>query len=187
MTSLLLGLIVFIGLHQLPGLPTLRGFLVQKLGEGGYKGAFSLTALAGLGLIVYGKSVARFVHVYTPLEDLRIATTLLVLAAFVLFPASIVPCNLRRLVRHPQLIAVALWALGHLLVNGDLASVLLFGGFLGFAVNGIVSANRRAKVPGLDSKPLVADFAAVIIGLVAWAALSWFHDQLFGVPALIIN
>jgi len=72
-------------------------------------------------------------------------------------------------------------------VNGDLASVLLFGGFLGFAVNGIVSANRRAKVPGLDRKPLMADIAAVVIGLVAWAALSWFHDQLFGVSVLAIN
>ncbi len=184
MTVLVLGLVLFIGIHMLPSMQTTRGNLLNRFGENGYKGLFSLVALLGLGLIIYGKSIAPFVHVYVLPYGVRHPAMLLILFAFILFVASMIPCNIRRWVKHPQLLAVLLWGGAHLLVNGDVASILLFGGMSLFAVIGLISAIVRGKGPSPEKKPIWRDILVLVVGLVSYALVVKFHGVLFGIPLI---
>jgi uncharacterized membrane protein len=114
-------------------------------------------------------------------------TMLLMLPALILLVAAYIPSRLRTAVRHPMLAAVALWAFSHLLVNGDLASVLLFGSFLVYAGYDVISANRRAAVGPLGKARggLVQDMVAITVGLALYALLLvWGHRVLTGIPLL---
>ena len=181
MTLLIIGLILFFAVHLIPTFG-LREGLVARFGELPYKGLFSLVAIAGLVLVVMGKSEAAFVAVWNPPLFLKHVTMLLVLPAFILLVAAYVPSNIKRRVRHPMLLAVKLWATGHLLINGDLASMLLFGGFLAYAVIAMISANKRGEAKELPAKPIYMDLLVVVIGLAAYGGVAKHHMQLFGVP-----
>ena len=184
MTLLIAGLLLFFAVHLLPTVPDARGALVSRLGANGYKAAFSLVSLAGFAMIVLGKGDAPFVAVWTPPAGMRHATMALMLPVFVLLLAAYVPCNIRRFVRHPMLLAVKIWATAHLLANGDLASMLLFGGFLAWAVYDRVSVKKRDdRAPRPRVSP-VGDAAVVIGGLLLYVAVARFHLQLFGVPVV---
>lgn len=184
MVVLILGLVVFFGTHLLACFRGLRQRLIERLGEGGYKGLFSFGAAAGLGLIVWGMSMAPLVPIYDPPLWGRHVTFLFVLIAMVLFVAAYTPSHLRRWVGHPMLWGISFWAAGHLLANGDLASLLLFGSFLLYAQADRVLVNRRQ----VEAKPFEPDWifdgAAVFLGAVTYAAVLVMHPYLFGVPVL---
>lgn len=184
MTVLVLGLVIFFGVHLLPSFRRSRQALLGRLGEGGYKGLFSLGSAIGLGLIVWGKSIAPMVPVYDPPTWGRHLTFVLVLIAMVLLVAAYTPSHLRRWVGHPMLWGISFWAGGHLLANGDLASLLLFGTFLVYAQADRVLVNRR----GLDGPSFEPDWifdgAAVFLGGVTYAGILVMHPYLFGVPVL---
>ena len=182
MTILLLGLIIFLGIHLLPAFPSLRQQYVDKLGELTYKGLFSLVSIVGFSLIVMGKMDAPFISIWEPPQFLSIVTKALMLPAFVLIVAAYIPSNIKRNVRHPMLLAVKFWALGHLLINGDVASVLLFGGFLAYAVVDMIGANKRSEWHKPNAKPLYMTFIVIIVGVLSYAAVAMHHMQLFGVP-----
>ncbi len=181
MTLLIAGLLIFFAIHLLPSFPELRNRLREQLGALAYRGVFSLIALAGFVLIVMGKGRAEFVSIWIPPAELAVATKILMLPAMVFLVAAYVPSNIKRRVRHPMLTAVKIWALGHLLSNGDLASILLFGSFLAYAVFDMVSANRRSEAPVLAQQPLFLDILVLVLGGVAYALIGWFHMDLFGV------
>ena len=116
---------------------------------------------------------------------LRPLTTLLMLPAFILLAAAYIPSRIRTAAKHPMLAGIALWALAHLLVRCDLASVLLFGGFLAFGLLNRISAERReARGPlGTVQGSVRGDIAAVVVGTIAFAAMVlWVHGAAFGVP-----
>ncbi len=185
MTLLVAGLALFIVLHLVPSVPPLRAGLVAGMGEKRYRGAFSALALAGLVLIVWGYSAAPFEPVYSPPDWGRQAAMWLAPAAFVLFAAANMATHIRSVVRHPMLLGLLFWALAHLAANGDLRSLMLFGGLAGFSVAAAVSAVARGKRPPADRKPRLAmDAAALASGLVAAAVFAYFHAALFGVPVL---
>ena len=181
MWLLVAGLIVFFGVHLVPTAVKLRNRLVAWKGEDIYKLGFSLTAAAGLVLAGYGKSVAPRIAVYDPPAWTAHLSWILMWLAVTIFPAAYLPSNLKRVMRHPFLWGVTLWALAHLLTNGDLASILLFGSFAVYAVYDMRSSNRRGAALSTARLPLWRDSLLVAVGLLAYVILIRLHPLLFGV------
>lgn len=184
MTLLLIGLILLIGIHLIPSSPTLRARLVTTLGEWPYKGLFALISLIGLGLIIQGKAQAPFVELWQPPPWGRLVPQALMLPAFILLVAAYVPGNLKRVTAHPMLWAVMFWSLGHLMANGDLASVLLFATLGLYALFDIQSANRRGALLQAARGPVIGDLIALLGGVVIYGLILMNHTVLFGVPAM---
>ena len=188
MAMLILGLVLFIGAHVTPTFPAFRSRWVARLGLGPYKLVFTAASLAGLILIVLGVSATRGsaadAHIWLPPLWTRHLAFALMLPAFVLIVAAYIPSHIRAKVGHPMLAAIVLWAAAHLVGNGDLLAVLLFGSFLIFALYDRISVARRA-VPCEGAPPgWLGDAAALSLGFVFWAAtLFWLHP-LAGVPLL---
>lgn len=193
MLTMLIGLALFFLIHLVPTQVELRDGLVRRFGERSYKLAFTAVSLVGLVLIVlgYGKLQAmpgkNPVLWYPPLWTRHLAFTLM-LPAFILLAAAYVPSRIRTAARHPMLAAVKIWALAHLLANGDLGSIVLFGSFLAWAVFDRISVKKRAALGPLGStQPASAlnDVVVVIVGTALYAAmLVWGHRALIGVPLL---
>jgi uncharacterized membrane protein len=183
MTPLIAGLALFLGIHLLPSATGLRERMRTALGANRYRSVFSLITAAGLGLIIYGKSVAPFVPVWTGWAPGRHLALMLMPFAFILFAAANMPGHIRARLRHPMLLGTLLWAGVHLSVNGDLASMLLFGGFLAWAALDLVSASIRGKTLIGDKPPAWRfDAIAVVAGSVLFLVVARFHAQLFGPP-----
>lgn len=187
MTLFILGLIIFFGVHLVPTLPDLRGRLVARAGEGPFKGLFSLVAIIGLVLIIWGYRDAPIVPVWDPPFWTRHVTMLLMIPAAILVVAAYVPGQIKAKLKHPFLAGVKLWAFAHLLANGDLASILLFGAFLAYGVYDRIFVKRRQERGLLTVKaegPVRNDILAVGIGLAAYALIVvWLHP-FFGVPVV---
>ena len=191
MTYLILGLIIFFGAHlfsafrsRAPGRD-----IKAKLGYGPYMGLYTLVSVIGLGLIVWGFGAARPAPIlYVPPAGLAHLNLALMLPAMILLAAAYTPTGrIKKAVKHPMLVAVKIWALGHLLANGELNSVLLFGSFLAYGVIDRIAVKKRGdNGPGPDAPvSAMGDLAAVLIGAGAYAALLfWLHPILIGVPAL---
>ncbi|CAN7380861.1 MULTISPECIES: NnrU family protein [unclassified Variovorax] len=190
MSLLVVGLILFLGIHSVSIVaPAWRGAQIERRGERVWKGMYALASLAGLVLLIYGYGLARQTPVvlYTPPPALRHVALLLMLPVFPLLFAAYLPGRIQRTVKHPMLLAVALWATAHLLGNGTLADVLLFGAFLVWAVADWISVQRRAvphSVPGAPPGAL-NDIMALAGGLVVYAGfLFGAHRWLTGVSLL---
>ena len=192
MIVLLLGLILFLGVHSVSiAAPGWRGATITRLGEGPWKAIYSVAAGIGLALLIVGYGMARRepLVLYTPPVPLRHLALLLMLPVFPLLFAAYLPGRLSRLARHPMLLATKLWATAHLLANGTLADVLLFGGFLAWAVADRISVKRRPPeqahaVPGAAPRPM-NDWLAIVGGLTVYALIVlWAHRLLFGVSPL---
>ena len=185
MLILVAGVVLFVAVHLVPTVVPLRGALVARLGAGAYRGLFSLVALAGLVLVVWGFARAPFEALYTPPGWGRSLAAFTVPVALVLLAAANMPTHIRAALRHPMLLAVLLWGIAHLLSNGDLRSVVLFGGFAGYAVIDLASVVARGKRPSTEKPPRLAmDAVAIIAGLVAAGLFAYFHATLFGVPVI---
>jgi uncharacterized membrane protein len=190
-TILLLGLLVFLGTHSIRiASPGWRDAQIGRYGDRNWRGAYSILSLLGLILIVLGFREARWTTplLWAPPAWAPYATAVLLLAAFILNAASGVPGNrIRRLVRHPMLTGIALWDVGHLLANGRLADLLLFGSFLLWAVIDFASCLNRDRLTGAvpAAGTLRADAICVLAGLVIWGVfLLFLHRWLFGVSPL---
>jgi len=188
MSVLILGLIVFLGAHSVRIVADdWRSAQVARLGAGGWKGMLALASLAGFVLIVWGFGQTRLdpVVLWHPPTWTRHVAGLLTLVAFVLVAAAYVPGNhLKAAVGHPMVAGVKVWAFAHLLANGTLADVVLFGSLLAWAVIDFVSARRRDRAAGVRYPPGLAarDVLAAVIGVAAWAAFAFYlHGRLFGV------
>lgn len=191
MTYLILGIIIFFGAHlfsafrsRAPGKD-----LKVKLGYGPYMGLYSLVSAVGLGLMIWGFGAARPAPIlYTPPTGLAHLNLALMLPAMILLAAAYLPTGrIKKAVKHPMLAAVKIWALGHLLANGELNSVLLFGSFLAYGVIDRIAVKKRGdNGPGPDAPvSAMGDIGAVVIGAGAYVAiLLWLHPILFGMPAL---
>lgn len=185
------GLLIFFGAHVFSALRSREGGrdLRQKLGYGPYMGIYSLVSLAGFVMIVMGFSDARSLGVlWQPPIWTRHVNILLMLFALILLMASQLPAGqIKKRTRHPMLLAVKIWAVGHLLANGEINSIILFGSFLAYAVFDRIMLKRRGDTgPGEDvALSTTMDIVAVISGAALWAAiLFWLHPILFGVQVL---
>ncbi len=188
MALLILGLALFLGVHSTRIVADgWRAATIARVGENRWKGLYSLLSLAGFVLLVIGYGIARQspVVLYTPPVWARHLAALLTVPAFVLLVAAYVPGNaIKRAVGHPMVAGVKTWALAHLIANGTLADVLLFGSFLVWAVLSFVAARRRDRAAGTVYVvgPPSRTVVTIIVGLVAWAAFAFvLHRWLIGV------
>lgn len=186
MALLVLGLILFFAVHSVTIVaPGARERAVQALGVKGWRGIYSLIALAGFVLLIVGYGQARQapVMLYAPPPWLRHVNFLLMLPVFPMIFAAYLPGRIKAKLKHPMLTAVKTWALAHLLVNGMLADVLLFGGFLVWAVMSRISLKRRTQALATVPASRWNDLIAVVLGLVVYGLfMSFLHRLLIGVP-----
>jgi uncharacterized membrane protein len=196
MDMLIAGLVIFLGIHALRVWGEgLRGALVQRLGPLGFKGVYSVASLAGFYLLVVGYGQARLepVQLWTPPHGVAHGAAALMWVSMVMLAASQIPRNaIKARLRHPMVLGVKVWALAHILANGTLHDVLLFGGFLVWAVLSFRAARQRdraalaagelAEIPPTSA---VATAGAVLAGTAAWAAfILGVHLWLIGVAPL---
>lgn len=188
MTILIIGLAVFLGIHSVRIVAEgWRQAQIARMGEKSWKLAFSVLSAVGLGLIIWGYGLARATPVvlWNPPIGMRHAAGLLTLIAFVFLAAAYVPRNhLKARFHHPMVLGVKTWTVAHLLANGTLADVLLFGGFLIWAVCSFIAARRRDRLAGTTYAAGTAGgtLSAVAAGTVAWAVFAfWLHAILIGV------
>ncbi len=188
MTLLILGLLLFLGLHSLRIVADgWRNAQLARLGEPRWKGIYSLLALLGLGLIIGGYALARQQPqtLWTPPMGMRHASGLLMLFSLILLAAANVPRNhIKTLVHHPMLLGTQCWAVAHLLSNGNVADVLLFGSFLIWSLADLRAALRRDRAAGVSYQggSVRGTVAAIGAGVALWLLLAfWLHGVLFGV------
>ena len=185
MVWLILGVALWGTVHLLPMAGgALRTRMIERIGEGPYKGLFSLALLGAIGLMVAGWRSTPPAAVYGTGVGMRLVTNVMVFAALVLFFASGVPTNLKRIVRHPQLSGVLVWAVGHLVSNGEGRSLLLFGGLGLWAVVSMTLINRRdGPWHPPEAVPLAADLKPFVAAAIAFVLLLFLHPWIAGVPA----
>lgn len=188
MAVLILGLVVFLGAHGFTMCRGARAAVIARLGERAYKGVYALIALIGLVLMIRGYGdyrAAGMIAVWQPPAWTRHVTFLLMLLALILLPATYIPSHVKAAVKHPMITAVKTWAFAHLLVRGDLGSMLLFAAFLAWGVIARISMKRRGAPAPAAPAGWGNDVLVVVIGLALYAGVFlWFHPAVIGVPLL---
>jgi uncharacterized membrane protein len=188
MTILILGLVLFLGIHSVRVFAdgTRSAFIAQR-GAGAWKGLYTVVSLIGFALLVWGYGLARQqpTVLWSPPTAMRHVAALLTLVSFVLLAAAYVPGNqIKAKLHHPMTLAVKVWAFAHLIANQTLADVLLFGGFLAWSIAVFAAARRRDRAQGITYAAGTASrtAVAVVVGLVAWVVFAlWLHGWLIGV------
>lgn len=188
MTTLVLGLALFIGVHCLSTFRDFRASLVGRLGEMGYKGLYTVASIIGIILVVQGFGSVRAagpLQLWTPPAFMGHLAAVLMTFSFVAIAAAYAPLGkIKATLKHPMLAGVKAWAFAHLLVNGDVASLLLFGAFLAWAVYARISMKKRPNSDPPSSGWTIGDALAVGAGLATTVVfMIWLHPLLIGVPA----
>jgi len=188
MAVLVFGLLIFLGVHSIRIFADgWRSAQIARLGEKAWKGLYSIVSLIGFGLIVWGFGMARATPVvlWSPPEWMRHLTALLMLLAIILLVAAYIPGNrIKAKIGHPMLAGTKTWALAHLLANGNLVDVVLFGAFLIWSITAFATSRRRDRAAGVSYPALGIgrDLLTLAIGIVAWALFARYaHLWLFGV------
>ena len=191
MAMLVLGLCLFLGVHSVRILADdWRTAQMARLGEKRWKLLYTAVSLAGFGLLVWGYGLTRHapVELWSPPRAMNYVAAMLMLLSFVLLAAAYVPRNIfKARLGHPMVLSVKVWALAHLLANGNLADALLFGAFLLWAVASFSAARRRDRAAGIAYAVASAGGTglAVLAGGLAWVAFAfWLHTPLIGVAPL---
>ncbi|MEO1719687.1 MAG: NnrU family protein [Pseudomonadota bacterium] len=193
MPLLLTGLVVFFGIHAVPMFPDFRQGLVDKIGRGAWMALFSILSLVGLVLIGQGYR-AHWADgnllLWQPPTWASHISLLLMLFASIAIVAAYVPSRIRDILKHPMLVAIKIWAVAHLLANGDLASVILFSAFLIWAIADRISVKRRAALGPLGEKTgtLTGDIIVLGAGIALYLAfMLWVHEWLIGVAPVTVG
>jgi uncharacterized membrane protein len=192
MTYLVAGLLLFFGVHSIAIVaPAWRDGMAARLGDASWKAIYALLSVIGFVMLVHGYGLANAepTVLYTSPVWMRHVAALLMLPVFPLLLATYLPGRIKAAVKHPMLTATKAWALAHLLVNGNVADVLLFGGFLAWAVLDRIAVGKRV----VQRKPVVTgapsrmnDVLAVVGGLALYVVfILWAHQRFFGVPPLL--
>jgi len=186
---LIVGLAVFLATHVFVSFRETRASVIERVGLPLYRGLFAIVSLAGLALITWGYAQYRahdLIQLWSPPAFMRHITVGLVLFAMIFIVAAFIPSHIRTRLKHPMLAGVKTWALAHLLSNGDLGSILLFGTFLAWGVYARIAAKRRGDI-GAAAKPApdgwTNDIIVVVLGAAVFLVLGfWFHPYVIGVP-----
>ena len=190
LSIMIAGLVLFLGIHTLTMMRDVRARVIARLGEGGYKILYTALSVAGLALIAWGFSLYRqfeWINVWYPPVWIRHVTLALMLPAVILVVASYIRGRIFATLKHPMLTGVKLWAVLHLMANGDLGSIILFGSVLAWAVLDRISLKRRtdAGAPPIPVGGVTNDLIAVGVGIVVYLALAFvFHPLVIGVPVV---
>jgi uncharacterized membrane protein len=187
MLILFIGIVVFLGVHTLTTFRETRTSLIERFGLGPFKGVYSVVAIAGFALIVWGFSRYRaegVITLWSPPAWTRHLTISLMWFAFVALACmNPAPSKIRGWLRHPMLVAIKIWALAHLLANGDAGGMLLFGSFLAWAAFDRIAVKKRGDVGAMRIESFTrADATALGVGTLAYVAMIFLHPILIGVP-----
>src|SRR3954452_3331540 len=187
---MILGLILFFGVHTLTTQREMRARVIGSTGESSYKIGYALASVAGLALVTWGFANYRatgWIDVWNPPTAFKHITVALMLPAVILVVASYIRGRIYTTLKHPMLTGIKLWAAAHLLANGDLGSIILFGSFLGWAVFDRISLKHRGDAGG-QPVPVggpANGLIAMAVGVVAYLALAFaFHPVVIGVPVV---
>jgi len=180
MNLLILGITIFFSIHLIPIFP-LKKFLINRLGENKYKGLFSLIALIGILIIIYGFSSADYYPIWGPLSYSKELALILMPISIVLLVGANIQTNIKRLTKHPMLIGILIWSFVHLLSNGDLRSIILFVSFGVYALIDIIFSKKVLTTNNTANYTLTKDIIVVIIGLLVYAIIVYFHQYIAGV------
>lgn len=189
MTQLIAGLVIFLGVHSISIVnEQWRDRTAEQLGVWTWKGIYSLVALIGLIMIIrgYGDARAEVIELYLTPAWLQHISLVLLIPVFPLLVAAYLPGRIKKIVQHPMLLATKLWAAAHLLANGTLADVVLFGSILLWVFADLLSLSKREprQIPGAPPARY-NDLIALVVGLGLYIAfLFWLHEPLFGVTPL---
>jgi len=192
MILLILGLIIFLGIHTVRiAAPEYRTRFIATRGDSAWKGLYSIASIVGFVLIIWGYGIARQTApvLYVTNYNMVHVTATLMLIAFVVLASFHMPAGkIRATLKHPMLVAIKIWAVAHLLVNGDLASIILFGSFLVWAVADRISEKRRFRA-GLTKNPVFVsyryDVIAIVVGVILYGLFIWkLHYWLIGVQPI---
>ena len=184
---LLLGLVVLLGAHVFVTFRGARAKLIAQLGQNGYRALFSIVAIVGLALIIWGYGEYRtheWVQIWSPPAFMRHITVGLMPFAVIFITAAFIPSHIKMTLKHPMLASIKTWALAHLLSNGDLGSIILFGSFLVWGVYARIAAKRRGDL-GATAAPAgwTNDVIVVVVGIVIYLLLGfYFHPYVIGMP-----
>ncbi len=191
MLLFILGLVLLFGIHMLPFYPEYRAQLIEKLetdtidAEGMYKIIFSVASLLGLIFIGIGKGSMGFIGLWDTPTFFRYIAVVLIPISFILMVAAYPPNNIRRYVPHPMLTGVIIWGVTHIIVNGDVASIILFASFVAYSIVAIKLTNRRdydktIEQDAQEKVPVVKDVIVIGIAMFGFLLLLWSHKLLFG-------
>ncbi|MEF0938585.1 NnrU family protein [Rhizobium sp. BR 362] len=193
MSLLILGIILFLGIHLIRVvIPGFRRSMIASLGEGGWKIGYSIASIVTLILLIYGFGQARdSTPIWSPPFWMSHITILLMLFALICLVASLLPAgHIAVRTKHPMVLSVKIWAFAHLLSNGDGAAMLLFAAFLAWGVIVRISLKRRERAGEISPRPFVSakyDLYAIIIGIVVWGLIIWkLHEWIIGVSPLVM-
>jgi uncharacterized membrane protein len=181
MIVLALGVLVTSLLHLVAAVPSLKARLKSQVGERVYGPVFGIASLVGIVIIVIGWRMSDFVFVYDPPEWGRHANFLLTLVAFICIGIFIFRGSLRQKLRFPLAVGTIFWAVGHLLANGDLASLILFGGFLLYAIAHIIIGTANGVRPSPEVRK-GHDLVSILIGIALYGIMAQLHGAIIGVP-----
>lgn len=192
MLVMVLGLVLFFAIHLVPANLDLKNGLIARFGDGGYKAIFGVVSLIGLTLIVLGfyklqLHPGKNPQLWSPPIWTRHLALALMLPAMIALAATYIPSHIHVMLKHPMLVAIKIWALAHLLANGDLAALVLFGSFLAYAVYDRISVKRRGDLGplGKGTGPWINDVAVVVVGTALYAViLLYLHELIIGVSPL---
>tara|TARA_B110000858_G_scaffold77483_1_gene89814 strand:- start:55209 stop:55769 length:561 start_codon:yes stop_codon:yes gene_type:complete len=186
MTILVLGLILFFAPHLSRELGLRQPLQNALPSKGAYIALYSLTTLAGLGLIIWGKSLAPFQMIWQPIYEWRPLSLMLMIPSLICIVAGNLPLSyLRRILRNPMLIGILLWSLSHLWANGDLASMLLFGSFAIWSALKVISMRNIVDVD-TKSPSFTWDIISLLTGLGLYVMIGLYHGELFGVGVSLV-
>jgi len=188
MIVLIVGLVLFLGVHSVRIFADdWRSAQIARMGAGPWKGLYSLVSIVGFVILVWGYGQARLdpIVLWSPPAWTRYVTSLLVLPAFILTVAAYIPgTRIKAKLHHPMTLGIKLWAFAHLISNGNVGDVVLFGSILAWAIAVYASARRRDRVAGTVYPPgtFGRDLRAIVVGTVAWFVFGyWLHGWLIGV------
>ncbi len=190
MLLFILGLVLFFGIHMLPFYPEYRALIIEKMDndmvdeEGLYKLVFGVIALLGLGFAGLGKGSMEFIGLWDTPTFFRYVSVVLILVSFILMVAAYLPNNIKRYVPNPMLTGVIIWGATHMMVNGDVVSIILFGSFVVYSVVAIILINQRPDDKDIvqdtqESIPIEKDAIVLGIAVAGFLLLLWLHEALF--------
>lgn len=186
MELLIIGVLLWSGVHLVPRIAEqLKSKLIEKLGAGAYRGGFAALIVISLVCMVFGWRSTTPAIVYTPAPELRILTAVLMVIALILFFSSRIPTDIKRVIRHPQLTGVLIWAIAHLLANGDSRSLVLFGGLGVWTIVEIHLLSRGKVWVKPEAVGAKRSSLPVLVGMAAWIVLVFVHPWIAGAPVAI--
>ena len=179
MEFLVIGMVIFFGIHLMP-IFELKNRLIQRYGKKPYMGVFAIISALGLGLMIYGKSTADFISIWQPIAGAHWFPVILMWPALVLLVWAEIPCSMKTTLRHPMLLGVLLFSIGHLFANGDLASILLIGSFGLYAALTMLRLGFKKKESKIASSTPGWNLLGLTIGTLAYGLTFAFHQQITG-------